>query len=183
MRNTLRWMAVLAGLSVLASVASAQGNVIAYGVLLRNGTQTWCGYTGPDQFQAAVIKEKPRESAVVTYSLGRPTQITHQLQAPSGDWTIVDRYTPAGGGFMLQRTDYLSTQNLQVVQSADVAHGVAGPLRIVGVTGAQGQKTAPPANLQLPSVPVITDMKRAPFMLVITAMRHESVPTLCTRVQ
>ena len=179
----LRWMTVPAALCALAPAAGAQGNAITYGLLLRNGSQTWCGYTGPDQFQAAVLKEKPRESAIVTYSLGRPTQITHQVQAPSGDWTIVDRYTPAGSGFTLQRTDYLSTQNLQVVQSADVAHGVAGPLRIVGVTTPQGQKTAPPANLQLPGVPVITDMKRAPFMLVITAMRHESVPTLCTRVQ
>jgi len=173
----------IVGLTLLASIASAQGISRAYW-LLAGQAHEWCGYTDPSVFQGALIKQKPAESAIVTYTLGRLTEVIHQVQPQGADWSVVDKYTPAsGGGLLLQRTSYLMRQNLQVVQSALIRAGRAAPaLRVVAVNTLQGQKTAT-AVPPLPNVPIISDPATTPFMLVVTEMRHESVPTLCRKVR
>jgi hypothetical protein len=176
----------LASMAWLASIASAQGFDRSYWLLAKQQSRIWCGYTDPDTFRSATSTVKPTDSVIVTYSLGELKQLTYQVQPASGDWIVVDKYTPSHGRLLLQRVNFLSQRNRRVTQSAVIDGGRAGPLRVVSVSTLQGQPvtaTAAADRDDLPNVPVITDPARAPFMLVVTQMRHESVPTLCRKVQ
>jgi|SRR6185312_9144164 len=178
----MRSPALLIGMSLVTSVASAQGFARPYWLLSDTQRHEWCGYTDPSAFQAAAVRLKATETAVVTYTLGKITALTHQVGAGDG-WVVIDRYTPERGGLLLQRTSTLSTRDLQVVQRATIHGTQTEPLQRVAVTTLQGQPTSVPENLSLPSVPVMTDLHRAPYLLLVTQMRHESIPTLCRRLQ
>lgn len=179
----MRWIAVVLGACLLTSIARAQGNERSYWLLAQGQTHEWCGYTDPNRFNADAARLKPSESAIVTYVLGRLTQVVHQSISPGGDWTVLDKYTPSKGGLMLQRIVALARQDLQVTQGATIQNGRAGPLSVQGVTTLQGQRTSTPVPAALPQVPVLTNIDAAPFMLVVTEMRHESSPSVCRRVQ
>ena len=186
MRSTAVMLTI--GLALMASSASvvrAQGFDRSYWLLAKDQGHVWCGYTDPDSFRSAAIAVRPTDSAIVTYSLGELKEITYQVQPASGDWSVVDKYTPSHGRLLLQRVDLLSQQNRRVTQSAVIQGGEAGALHVIDVTTLQGQQatSTTTAGLDLPSVPVLTDPSKAPFMLVVTQMRHESVPTLCRKVQ
>lgn len=179
----MRWIAVVLGACLLTSIARAQGNERSYWLLAQGQTHEWCGYTDPGRFNADAARLKPSESAVVTYVLGRLAQVAHQVVAPGGDWTVLDKYTPSKGGVTLQRTVALARQDLEITQSAVIQDGRVGPLSVQAVTTLQGQKSSTPVPSQLPAVPVLTNLDAAPFMLVVTEMRHESSPSACRRVQ
>jgi hypothetical protein len=179
----MRRIALLVGMSLATSIASAQGFARSYWLVPDNQRHQWCGYTDPTAFQAAAVKFKARQSAIVSYTLGKLTGLTQQVGAANGDWVVIDRYTLVPGALRLQRTSMLSPQNLKVMQSASIRGGHAEPLHTVAVTTLQGQPASAPANLALPSVPVMTDLASVPYMLLVTQMRHESVPELCRRLQ
>jgi hypothetical protein len=185
----MRRIVLVAGMSLVTSiatsVASAQNYARSYWLVADHQRHEWCGYTDPGAFQAAAGKLKAMESAVVTYTLGKITELTRQVGADDGSWVVIDRYTPFNGGFQLQRTNLLSAQNqnLKVVQSATIRGSQVGPLQTVAVTTLQGQPASVPASLGLPAVTVMTDPNSAPYMLLVTQMRHESVPTLCRPLQ
>jgi hypothetical protein len=184
----MRRIVLLVGMMSLATtlampIASAQGFARSYWLVADNQRHEWCGYTDPTAFEAAAAKLKATESAIVTYTLGKLTDLTQQLGAANGGWIVIDHYTPSGGALQLQRTSMLSVQNLKVVQTASIRGNHAEPLRTLAVTTLQGQPASAPANLSLPTVAVMTDLDSAPYMLLVTQMRHESIPTLCRRVQ
>lgn len=182
-RTVTRHTALMVCLSLATSIASAQGFARSYWLVADNPRHEWCGYTDPTGFQAEAAKLKSTQSAIVTYTLGKLTELTHQVGAEDGSWIVIDRYTPSGGTLLLQRTSMLSAQNLKVVQNASIRGDQAEPLRTVTVTTLQGQPASAPANLALPAVAVMTDPYSAPYMLLVTQMRHESIPTLCRRLQ
>ncbi|HEX4049567.1 MAG TPA: hypothetical protein VHY19_01635 [Steroidobacteraceae bacterium] len=170
-------------MSLATSIASAQGFAKSYWLVADNQRHEWCGYAEPSAFQSAAVKLKATQSAIVTYTLGKLTELTHQVLADNGSWVVIDRYTPSHGAVELQRTNMLSQQNLRVVQRASIQASKAAPLRTVLVTTLQGQPASAPASLTLPTVAVMTDLNSAPYMLLVTQMRHESITTLCRRVQ
>ncbi|HTT06961.1 MAG TPA: hypothetical protein VMF64_16905 [Steroidobacteraceae bacterium] len=179
----MRRIVLLVGLSFATSVASAQGFARSYWLVADSQRHEWCGYTDPTAFQAAAGKINATQSAIVSYTLGKLTALTQQVGASNGAWIVIDRYTPARGGLQLQRTSMLSAQNLKVMQSASIRGGHAQPLHTVAVTTLQGQPASAPADLALPRVAIMTDLDSAPYMLLVTQMRHESIPTLCRRLQ
>lgn len=179
----MRRIVLLIGMSLATSIASAQGFSRSYWLVADNQRHEWCGYTDPNAYQSAAAKLKATQSAIVTYKLGELTELTQQWVADNGSWIVIDQYTPSHGVLQLQRTNMLSQQNLRVVQSASIQAGKVGPLRTVQVTRLEGQPASAPANLQLPSVAVMTNLDKAPYMLLVTQMRHESIPALCRRLQ
>lgn len=179
----MRRIALLVGMSFVTSIASAQGFARSYWLVADSEHHQWCGYTDPTAFQAAAVKFRATESAIVTYTLGKLNELTHQIGAADGAWIVIDRYTPAGGALQLQRTSMLAAQNLKVEQQASVHGAQVPPLRTVAVMTLQGQPASAPANLALPSVAVMTNLDSAPYMLLVTQMRHESNPSLCRRLQ
>lgn len=179
----MRRIALLIGMSLATSIASAQNFARSYWLVADDQRHEWCGYSDPSAFQATAARLKATQSAIVTYTLGRLTELTQQRVSDDGNWIIIDRYTPSHGAVLLQRTNMLSRQNLRVVQTASIHGSQVAPLRTVDVTTMQGQPASPPANLALPAVAVMLDLNSAPYMLLVTQMRHESIPTLCRRVQ
>jgi len=179
----MRRIVLLIGMSLATSMSSAQGFSRSYWLVADNQRHEWCGYIDPSAYQSEAAKLKATHSAIVTYKLGELTGLTQQWVADNGSWVVIDQYTPSRGVLQLQRTDMLPRQDLRVVQSASIQGGKIGPLRTREVTTLQGQPASAPANLTLPAVAVLTDLSKAPYMLLVTQMRHESVPTLCRRVQ
>lgn len=179
----MRRIALLIGLSLATSIASAQDFSRSYWLVADDQHHGWCGYSDPSTYQAAAARLKAMQSAIVTYTLGKLTELTQQAVGDNGTWVIIDRYTPSRGAVLLQRTNMLSRENLRVVQTASIQGSQAAPLRTVEVTTMQGQPAKPPADLTLPTVAVMVDLNRAPYMLLVTQMRHEDIPTLCRRVQ
>ncbi len=55
------------------------------------------------------------------------------------------------------------------------------PLFTTGVTTFRGQKADVPADVDIPQVPVVTDISKLPFMAVVKEMRNRSIPKLCKR--
>lgn len=179
----MRRIALLIGMSLATSIASAQNFSRSYWLVADDQRHEWCAYSDPSAFQEAAARLKATQSAIVTYTLGKLTELTQQAVADNGNWIIIDHYTPAHGDVLLQRTDMLSRQNLRVVQTTSIHGNQAAPLRTVEFTTLQGQPAKPPATLTLPAAAVMLDLNSAPYMLLVTQMRHESIPTLCRRVQ
>jgi hypothetical protein len=179
----MRRIVWVVGMSLATSIASAQGFARSYWLVADSQRHEWCGYADPNSFQTTAAKLKATQSAIVTYKFGKLTELTQQVVADNGRSIVIDRYTPERGTLQLQRTNVLSEQNLRVVQSASIHGSRAAPLHTVTVTTLQGQPASAPANLALPTVAVMTDLNSAPYMLLVTQMRHESIPTLCRRAQ
>lgn len=182
----MRRIALLIGMGFatsMASIASAQGFSRSYWIVADAQRHEWCGYSDPSAYQVAATRLKATQSAIVTYTLGKLTELTQQQVGDNGSWIIIDRYTPSKGAVLLQRTNMLSRQNLRVVQTSSIRGGQAAPLRTVEVTTMQGQPATPPANLALPEAAVMVDLNSAPYLLLVKQMRHEDIPTLCRRAQ
>lgn len=60
-------------------------------MLLTELGQTWCEHRNDAEFQAEATKLKPTESARVTYTANKLSELTCQVEAESGDWIVVDK--------------------------------------------------------------------------------------------
>jgi len=168
----------------LAACANAQ-NVSApesYSVLLKDDGQTWCAYKNSNEFQTEATNLKPTESARITYAAGKLSELTYQVEAGSGDWIVVDRYTPVAGGFNLRRANLLAQEKLQVIQETTVLGSKAEPFHVVNVsTLTDGKKADLPRNLDFPEVPVKTNLSATLFVQVVSEMRGRSLGKLCKK--
>jgi hypothetical protein len=91
----MRIAVVIAGLLTLSCGAYAQVASRSYWLLLKNDGHTWCGYADSAEFTSDVKNLKPTESARVMFSSDKLIEVTYQLSAESGDWVVVDKYTPS----------------------------------------------------------------------------------------
>lgn len=175
-------VAVLAAAAMSSSV-SAQTSARSYWLLSKDDGHVWCGYSDSQEFKSEADKLKPTESARVTYSSGKLTELTYQVEPESGDWIVVDKYTPSDNDLLLRRANLLAQQNLQVIQSVVIRGGKAGPLHVVSVSTLQGEKAEAPSNIDFPDVPVRTSLSSVPFMTVVAEMRSRSMPKLCKKLE
>jgi hypothetical protein len=153
----------------------------SYSVLLKDDGQTWCAYKNPTEFQAEATNLKPTESARITYSANKLMELTYQVEAESGDWIVIDKYTPTDGGAVLRRANLLAQEGLQVIQEAVIRGDKADPFRVVSVSTLDGKKAELP-TIDFPEVSIRTNLSAAPFVRVVTEMRSQSVGKLCKKV-
>lgn len=154
----------------------------SYSVLLREDGQTWCAFRDAATFQAEVEKLKPTDSARVTFSAEKLTELTYQIEAESGDWIVVDQYTPQDGSTDLRRANLLAQDNRQVIQEATIRGGKADPFRLISVSTLDGKKAEPSPNADLPDVPVQTSLDAFPFVRLVVELRNQSVGQLCKKL-
>jgi hypothetical protein len=172
--------ALLAAVFALGSVAcsAAQPASESFSVLLEDDGHTWCAYTNQDEFRADVAALKPTDSVRITYQANALADLTYQIEAESGDWIVIDKYTPSNGDLLVKRANLLAQENLQVTQEATIHDGKAGPFHIVSVTTLDGKK-AELSNVDLPAVPVKTDLADQTFVRVVAEMRSRALAKLC----
>ena len=173
----MRLLAVIL-LAGAAACSAAQPAPESYSALLKDDGHTWCVYKDPAEFKSAAATLKPTESARVDYESGRLADLTYQVEAESGDWIVVDKYTPSKGDILLRRANLLAQENLQVIQEAAIHGGKAGDLHVVSVTTLEGKK-AELSNVDFPAVPVKTSLSTLPFVQLIAEMRSRSAGKLC----
>lgn len=178
----MRLVAAVLVFAAVSSSASAQASSKSYWLLSRDSGHTWCGYSDMTDFKSEADKLKPTESAIVTYSSGKLTELTYQVEPESGDWIVVDKYTPSDNKVFLRRANLLTQENLQVIQSAVIRDGNAEPLRVVSVTTLEGKKTKA-SNVDFPNVPVRTTLARISFMAVVAEMRSQSISKVCRKLE
>lgn len=152
-----------------------------YSVMLRDDGQTWCAYKDAAEFQAEAEKVKPTDSARVTLSAEKLSEVTYQVEAESGDWIVVDKYTPKDGGADLRRASLLTQDNRQVIQEAAIHAGKAGPFRVISVSTLDGKKAELSPNAELPEVPVQTNLDALPFVNLVIELRRQSAGQLCKK--
>lgn len=154
----------------------------SYSVLLSEDGQTWCAYKNSAVFQAEVERVKPTDSARVTFSAEKLTELTYQVEAESGDWIVVDKYTPKGSGAVLRRAYLLAQENRQVIQEATILGGKAGPFRMISVSTLDGKTANLSPNADLPKVPVQTNLDAVPLVQLVIELRRQSAGLLCKKV-
>lgn len=153
-----------------------------YSVLLREDGQTWCAYKSPSDFQAEVEKVKPTDSARVTFAAGKLVELTYQIEAESGDWIVVDKYTPKDDGAVLRRANLLAQENRQVIQETAIRGGKADPFHVVSVSTLDGKKAELSPTANLPEVPVGTNLTAIPPVQIVVQLRSQSIGKLCKKV-
>ena len=164
----------------LGSVAcsAAQPTPESFNVLLKDDGHTWCAYRNPDEFKVDAAALKPTDSVRMTYQANALTELTYQIEAESGDWIVVDKYTPSNGDLLLKRANLMAQENLQIIQEAVIHEGKVGAFRIVSVTTLDGKK-AEMSNVDLPTVPAKTDLLGQPFVQLVTDLRSRAIAKLC----
>ncbi|HZF17223.1 MAG TPA: hypothetical protein VE046_14895 [Steroidobacteraceae bacterium] len=123
----------------------------------------------------------PTESARITYSSNNLTELTYQIEAESGDWIVVDKYSVLNGEVHLRRANLMAQENLQVIQETVVRGDTVQPFQIVSVTTLDGKK-ASLQSIDFPAVPVRTNLLAIPFVQVVVEMRSLTVEKLCKRI-
>jgi hypothetical protein len=170
---------ILTGGAVGCSMAQSLPE--SYSVLLKDDGYTWCAYKDPEEFKSAAAMLQPTDSARITYSSNELTELTYQVEAESGDWIVVDKYTPADEDVLLRRANLLAQENLQIIQETSIHEGKALPFRIVSVSTLDG-KTAELPKVNFPVVPVKTDLSASPFVRLVMEIRSQSIGKLCKRI-
>ena len=171
---------VIAAVAAIGSVAcsAAQVSSESFNVLLENDGHTWCAYTNTDEFKVDAAALKPTDSVRITYQANAITELTYQVEAESGDWIVIDKYTPSNGDLLLKRASLMAQENLQIIQESVIHQGKVGAFRTVSVTTLDG-RNADMSNVDLPTVPAITDLLGQPFVAVVTDMRSRALAKLC----
>lgn len=172
---------VAALLSLLPAACIAQNASTSFLVFLRNDGRTWCGYTDTTAFRIASDSVRPTESARVTYSSGKLTQLTYQATSESGDWIVVDSYTPAKSGLRLRRANLLTQEDRKIIQEATISGTRTPHFRTVDVSTLNGLK-ATLSDVDYPDVPVRYPLTQFPFMRLVKLMRSQSASRLCRKL-
>ena len=157
---------------------AAQPASESFSVLLKDDGHVWCAYKNQEEFKADATSLKPTENVRITYKSSVIAELTHQIDAESGDWIVIDKYTPSNGDLLLKRANLIVQPNLQIIQEATIHDGKAGAFRVVSVTTLDG-KNAGLSNVDLPALPPITNLAVQPFVRVVAEMRRRAVAKLC----
>lgn len=179
----MQFVIAFLALAVLSTAFTAPALSKSYWLLARNDDHTWCGYSNPAEFKSDAAKLRPGESARVTYSSGKLTEITYQVEPDSADWIVIDKYTESGNELRLRRANLLAQQNLEIIEETTISDGKGKPFSLVRVTTLDGRKAQAPPKLDLPSVPVRTTLSSMPFIEVLSEMRSRSMAKLCKQLQ
>ena len=118
-------------------------------------------------------------SAKVTYMSGTLREVTYKAQAESGDWIIIDRYTLTDTGTVLRRANVFAGQQVEVVQEAAIRNGKAEPLRADSVASLDPKQKADTVDLDYPDLPVVTNLRRTPYVTLAAFIRRSSVVWAC----
>jgi hypothetical protein len=177
----MKFLAAVLVLAAVFSSASAQTGSKSYWLLSSDGGHIWCGYSDTTEFRLEADKMKPTYSARVTFSSDKLTELTYQVEPESGDWVVVDKYTPSGDEVLLRRANRLTQENLEVIQSAVIRGGKAEPLRVVSITTLDGGKAEGARSIDFPDVPVKTSLTRIRFLTVVAEMQSRSISKVCKK--
>lgn len=156
-----------------------------YWLLERGDWHTWCGYASVTDFKAEAARLRPTDTIRVEYSSGKLIALTYQIESESGDWIVIDRYTPTENGLLVKRANLLVQPALEIIQEAHMHDGKAQPFRVLSVKTLGKKKRAANVNLSkidYPPIKVMTNLSAMPFMGVISEMRKQGIQTLCKRV-
>lgn len=158
--------------------AAAQPAPESFNALLRDDGRTWCAYKNQDEFRVDAAALKPTDIVRITYQANAFTELTYQIEAESGDWIVIDKYTPSNGDLLLRRASLMAQESLQIIQESVIHEGKVGAFRTVSVTTLDG-KRAELLNVDLPVVPVKTVLLGQPFVQVVADMRSHALRKFC----
>jgi hypothetical protein len=175
----LPWVVAALVLTALSCAASAQVASTTYWLLLKQDGHTWCGYTDMAEFTSDVKNRTPTESARATYAFDKLIEVTYQVGSESGDWVVVDKCMPANDQLILRRANSLAQDNLRIIEETSIHGGRVEPFHVLSTTTLDGTKAEAPSSVDLPSVSVITDLSKTPFLTVVAEMRQQSISKLC----
>ena len=152
----------------------------SYWFLFKEANRTWCGYGDEKVFQELADQLKPVESARVVYTNGDAREITYQVQAESGDWVVIDKYSFLLQRATLRRATVFAQSGIQVIQEGSIVKGGRHHLSLVSAEYPNGTK-ASINNLDFPAVAIVDGPSQFPFMTLADSMTKTSLRMLCSR--
>jgi len=179
--EAIKMKLILAILFVEASACCAAQSIpeVSYYAMLKGDGHTWCAYKDSDEFKAEAAAVKPSETARVSFVSSKLTDLTYQIEAESGDWIVIDKYTPSNMDVLVRRANLLAQENLQIIQQAVIHGGIADAFHLVNVTTLDGKKTELPPKTDFPNIPVKTDLLALPFMGLVNDLQQQTIKKLC----
>jgi hypothetical protein len=162
----LPWVVAALVLTALSFGAPAQVASTTYWLLSKQDGHTWCGYADMAEFTSDVKNRTPTESARATYASDKLIEVTY-------------KFTPANDQLILRRANSLAQDNLRIVEETFIHGGRVEPFHILSTTTLDGTKAEAPSSIDLPSVSVITDLSKTPFLAAVAEMRRQSISKLC----
>ncbi|HEY4370022.1 MAG TPA: hypothetical protein VGN07_22505 [Steroidobacteraceae bacterium] len=162
----------VAALSIVWSGVSTGGTPAAetYSAILKDDGRTWCVFKDPIRFKSEAESERPTESVTITYEGATLTEMSYQVSPESGDWIVLDRYSPTKADVRVKRVIILAQANLQIIQEARIRSERTGRFHIVSVTTLDGKK-AELGAVDLPSVPVKMNLLSLPPVKLAAELR------------
>lgn len=166
----------------LVARASAQSDSPTYWLLQQNDGNTWCGYRDSTAYMADAARLQPEATVKAVYASGRLVEVTDVVEAESGDWMVIDQYTPSDTGVRLLRRYRFTQADREIDKETVIRHGQAQPFRIVDVT-TLARKKAPldTTYIDFPEVPVERNLSTTPYVVVIDQMRKSSLQRICRK--
>lgn len=147
----------------------------------QNAGKTWCAYANAEDYKHAVGVQQPPETARVVTFGGDVLELEYQITPATGDWVVMDKYGYTAGKMVLNRTNLLLLEGLEVVQETTITGAKAAPLKVVSSTNIDGSKDARTAR-SYPDVPVRTSWKAFAFLDVARKLEAAGGPELCDKV-
>lgn len=185
MVSTKAAVAVVA-IVLMTSTSRAQSPSSTYWLLFDESERAWCGYSDESEFQALAANLKPLESARVVFTSGKPTEVTYQLNAESGDWLLLDRYSFGPQQATLKRTTAYTQSGIRVVQEGRIRKGGETRLSVASVTNLRDTTAGSTASLKdlgypldYLNLPVKESPSQFPFMAIADSMVKNSLSALC----
>ena len=172
---------MLVGLATHAQAANALPSDI-YSALLKDDGHTWCVYKNLADYQADANKQKLLETASLTYSSNRLAELSYKIEAESGDWIVIDKYTPFENGADLRRINLLAQANLNVIQETVIHGAKSDAFKLISVSTQDEMDAELRPDVVLPEVPVKTNVLEFPFAQLVVEMRTQPIEKLCKRV-
>lgn len=176
-------MRSLVAMSMMGLVACSNAQTApvleSYSAFSKDEGRIWCAYRSAAESQAEVARHRSTESARVTYSANMLLEFTYQIEAESGDWVVVDKYTLTNGGAVLRRANLLAQENLQVIQETFIHGDEVDPFHVVSVSTLDGKMADLPPNTDFPEISVGTNILAIHFIQIVGEMRSRSLERLC----
>lgn len=167
---------VAAGL--LSSATPGQVSPRSFWFLFDENKRSWCAYADEPFFQEQAEKEKPLESARVSFVAGVPSVITYQVQPESGDWIIIDNYSFSSRSIEVKRATIYAQTGIQVIQEGRIRGGVLNKLRLISVKSVDGTPTTL-KGIDHPTIAVKTSISQFPFLPLAQTLVKTAAPVLC----
>lgn len=165
MKQILLSIATCLFITILQTIACAQGKMSTVFLLEDAKSNEWCAFKTEALWQTAVQNSGSLTVGKLVYSDNHLFEIDMTQAAESGDWIIYDRYflNTSKQVVKLRRTINILPGDRSVSERFSLANGKARKIQVSSKQLSTGKLLKSPKPIWLPELPINTTTKMFPF--------------------